>query len=102
MIPTPVWYGLFFLAAVVFVYMLFFADPGEGPVTQGMLIGSVVSVITALLILLVMLDRPYHSGVGGLEPVAMDRSLDYVDRALGSIHTRIPVPCDATGARVRS
>jgi len=101
-IPTPVWYGLFFLAAVVFVYMLFFADPGEGPVTQGMLIGSVVSVITALLILLVMLDRPYHSGVGGLEPVAMDRSLDYVDRALGSIHTRIPVPCDATGARVGS
>jgi hypothetical protein len=101
-IPSPVWYGLFFIAAIVFVYTLFFADPGEGPVTQGMLMGSVVSVITVLLILLVMLDRPYHPGVGGLQPVAMERSLEYVDRALASIHTTVPVPCNATGARAGS
>jgi hypothetical protein len=99
-IPTPVWYGLFFIAAVVFVYMLFFADPGEGRVTQGMLIGAVVSVITVLLLLLVTLDRPYYRGVGGLKPTAMERSLEYVDRALTSIHTRISVPCNATGTRV--
>jgi hypothetical protein len=101
-IPTPLWYALFFIAAIVFIYMLFFADPGEGPVTQGMLIGAVVSVLTVMLLLVATLDRPYHSGVGGLKPVAMERSLELVDQALASIHTRIPVPCNATGARVGS
>ena len=99
-IPTPLWYGLFFIAAVVFVFMLFFADPAEGRVTQGMLIGAVVSVLTVLMLLLGMLDRPYHSGVGGLRPVAMERSLDFVDQALSSIHAKIPVPCNANGGRV--
>ena len=40
-IPTPLWVVLFFIAAVVFVYMLFFADPSEGAVSQAMLMGAV-------------------------------------------------------------
>ena len=34
-IPTPLWIVLFFISAVIFVYMLFFADRGERAVTQG-------------------------------------------------------------------
>ena len=40
-IPTPLWIVLFFIPAVIFVYMLFFADSGERAVTQGVLMGSV-------------------------------------------------------------
>ena len=64
-IPTPLWIVLFFISVVVFAYMLFFADPSEGAVTQAMLMGGVTAVLTVLLLLLVTLDRPYQSGVGG-------------------------------------
>ena len=45
-IPTPLWIVLFFIAGVIFAYMLFFADSGERAVAQAMLMGSVASVIT--------------------------------------------------------
>ena len=46
--------------------MLFFADSGEGAVTQGMMIGSAVAVMSATLLLLGFLDNPYHDGPGSL------------------------------------
>ena len=52
-IPTPLWLVLFFSAGVIFVFMLFFADSGERAVVQAVLIGTVVSVIAAMLLLLV-------------------------------------------------
>jgi hypothetical protein len=96
-IPTTLWIVLFFIAAVIFAYMLFFADRGERVVVQGMLIGSVVAVIAALLLLLHGLDEPFHGGVGGLRPVAMERSLGMVDEALGSVGAQVRLPCDALG-----
>src|SRR5262245_55686945 len=81
-IPIPLWIVLFFISIVIFVYMLFFADSGEGAVTQGVLMGSVTSVIVLMLLLLNFLDNPFHSGVGGLKPVAMERSLRLTDEAL--------------------
>jgi hypothetical protein len=99
-IPTTLWIVLFFIAAVILAYMLFFADRGERAVTQAMLIGSVVSVLTALMLLLHGLDSPFNEGVGGLEPVAMERSLRMTDEALSSIGTKIQVPCDAAGRAV--
>ena len=44
-IPTPLWFVLFFIAAIIFAYMLFFADRARGAVTQSMLMGAVVAVI---------------------------------------------------------
>ena len=38
-IPTQLWIVLFFIAGVIFVYMLFFADRAEGVVTQAVLMG---------------------------------------------------------------
>ena len=101
-IPTTLWIVLFFIAAVIFVFMLFFADRGERAVVQGMLIGSVVSVMTVLLLLLNGLDEPFHDGVGGLQPVAMERSLRIVDEALGAIGAEVQLPCDALGEPVPS
>ena len=96
-IPSPLWIVLFFIAGVIFVYMLFFADSGEGAVTQGILMGSVTSVIVTMLLLLSFLDNPFHAGVGGLQPVAMKRSLNILDEALPSIAPGAVAPCDAYG-----
>ena len=73
-IPTPLWLLLLFISVVIFVFMLFFADRGEGAVTQAVLMGSVASVITAMLLLIQFLDNPFHDGVGGVRPVAMERT----------------------------
>jgi Protein of unknown function (DUF4239) len=96
-IPTPLWIVLFFISAVIFVFMLFFADSGEGAVTQGVLMGAVTSVIVLMLLLLNFLDNPFHTGVGGLRPVAMERTLRIVDEALTAVEADVRVPCDAEG-----
>jgi amino acid transporter len=101
-IPATLWIVLFFIAAVIFVFTLFFADRGERAVVQGMLIGSVVSVMAALMLLLYALDDPFHNGVGGLQPVAMERTLRIVDEALGAIGAQVQIPCDAVGKPTRS
>jgi hypothetical protein len=96
-IPTPLWVVLLFIAAIIFVFMLFFADSGERAIVQALLMGAVVSVIVALLLLLNTLDNPFHGGVGGLDPVAMERSLRLIDDALGAVDVQVPIPCDSQG-----
>ena len=66
-IPASLWIVMLFAAGVIFVYMLFFADSGEGAVTQAVLMGSVASVITAMLLLLLFLDNPYRDAPGSLQ-----------------------------------
>jgi hypothetical protein len=96
-IPVTLWVVLFFIAIVIFVFTLFFADSGEGAVTQAMLMGSVVSAITVMMLLLYSLDHPFQGGVGGLQPVAMKRSLVMIDEAIRAIGTHVQLPCDALG-----
>jgi hypothetical protein len=97
-IPTQLWIVLFFVAAVIFVYTLFFADSGERAFVQALLMGSVVAVMATMLLLLRALDNPFHEGVGGLEPVAMERTLRLVDSALSAVDVNVPIPCDDRGA----
>jgi hypothetical protein len=99
-IPGTLWIALFFIAAVIFTFMLFFADRNERAVVQGVLIGSVVAVIATMLLLLKGLDEPFHHGVGGLQPVAMERSLRMIDEALSSVGAKVQIPCDAVGKAV--
>jgi hypothetical protein len=101
-IPTPLWVVLFALSAVIFVYVLFFADSGEGAVTQAMLMGSVVFVIVALLLLLRFLDSPYRPGVGSLKPVAMERTVRILDQSFAVAGFDGPIPCDASGRPLRA
>jgi len=96
-IPTPLWVALFFIAVVIFVFMLFFADSGEGPITQAVLMGTVASVIVAMLLLIRFLDSPFHSGIGGVRPVAMERTLRIIDQELRVTNRRAAPPCDANG-----
>jgi hypothetical protein len=97
-IPVPLWLLLFFSAILIFVYMLFFADSGERAVVQAMLMGSVVAVIVAMLILLRFLNTPFHPGIGGVRPVAMERTLVLLDQELREANRNQPLPCDANGS----
>jgi hypothetical protein len=99
-IPTPLWIVLFFIAGVIFVYTLFFADSGERAVVQSLLMGSVVAAIVALFLLLYALDHPYQPGLGGLDPVAMERSLRIVDEALDAVDGNVSPPCEPDGKPV--
>jgi len=99
-IPVTLWIALFFIAGVIFIFTLFFADRDEAPVVQGLLAGSVVAVMATLLLLLFALDHPFDPGVGGLKPAAMQRSLRMVDDALASVGVRVQPPCDAIGRPV--
>jgi hypothetical protein len=96
-IPTPLWVVLFFTALVIFVYMLFFADSGERAVVQGLLMGTVVSVLVAMLVLLQFLNHPFHAGLGGLRPDAMRRTLVILDEQLQESGRTYDLPCDAVG-----
>lgn len=96
-IPTPLWIVLLLISCVVFVFMLFFADRGEGALTQAVLMGSVATVVVSMLLLILFLDNPFHEGVGGVRPVAMERTLRIVDEALQAVDQRVTLPCDALG-----
>ena len=96
-IPSPLWVALFLITAVIFGYLLFFADPSEGPVTQGMLMGSTTAVITMLLLLLAFFDHPHGGGVGRLQPTAMERTVRLIDTELEIIGLEVSLPCDGDG-----
>jgi hypothetical protein len=99
-VPTPLWIVLFFISIVIFVFMLFFADSGEGVGTQAVLMGSVAAVIVAMLLLIRFLDSPFHEGVGGVKPVAMERTLRIIDESLNATGVRVLPPCDEHGVPV--
>jgi Protein of unknown function (DUF4239) len=101
-IPTSIWLVLFLIAAVVFSFMLFFADSGEGAVSQAMLMGSATTVIVVTLLAINALDNPYRDAVGQIKPVAMERTLRILDSARAVVNDRAPLPCDARGAPVAS
>ena len=96
-VPAPLWIVLFLTAGVIFVFLLFFADSEEHGVVQGMLVGSVVTVIVASMCVLWFLDNPYHKGLGGLQPVAMERTIELIDDARAEIGQDEPLPCTPEG-----
>jgi hypothetical protein len=96
-IPLPLWIVLLLSATVIFVYMLFFADSAERAIVQATMMGGVAIVITSTLLLLLFLDSPFHSGIGSLRPVAMERTLRILDQEAAAFDGRLVVPCDTRG-----
>ena len=96
MIPAPLWIVLFLSAGILFLFMLFFADPAEGAVVQATMMGGVMVLVTSLLLLLAFLDNPYSGNVGALKPTAMESTLKVIQldaRVVGGV----VAPCDANG-----
>jgi hypothetical protein len=96
-IPLPVWFALYSISAVIVVYMLFFADPGEGAITQSMLMGGATLVVTVLILLLMFFDNPHGSGLGTLQPTAMQRSIRLIDAEIKVVGLDLTPPCDEQG-----
>jgi len=98
-IPTPVWLVLSVISVVIFVYLLFFADPRERALTQSVLMGSMTMVITLLLFLLVFFDHPHGEGVGRLQPTAMERTVGLIDSQVKLLGLDVTLPCADDGSR---
>jgi hypothetical protein len=96
-IPWLLWVALILTAVVIFVFMLFFADSGEPAFIQGLQVGSVMTVMVTLLLLIRFLDHPYQEGPGGLQPTAMQRTLFILEHEVAGVGNRGPVLCDANG-----
>ena len=97
-IPTPLWIVLFLSAAIIFGFMMFFADSSERKKVQATMIGGVAIVISSTMLLLWFLDNPYHTGVGALQPVAMERTLRQLSQEAKVPGVSPPaVLCDANG-----
>jgi len=94
---VPLWIVLFLSALVIFGFMLLFADSGERAFVQATMMGGVAVVITSTLLLLWFLNNPYHGGVGGLRPVAMERAIRILDQEAAVLREKLPLPCDAQG-----
>ena len=99
-IPAPLWLVLLLISGVVFVFMLFFADSGEGAATQAVLMGSVATVVVSMLLLIAFLDSPFHAGVGGVRPVAMERTLSSSTRRCSGRCERRAAVRRAAGTRL--
>jgi amino acid transporter len=96
-IPGTLWVVLFFITSAIFAFMLFFADSGERAITQALMMGSVIAVITATLLLIRFLDDPFRDGFGGIKPVAMERTLGILDEERRVVGDRGPLPCAPSG-----
>jgi hypothetical protein len=64
-----------------------------------MLMGSVVSVMAAMLLLLGFLDNPYRDGPGSLQPTSMERTLVALQEAKAAIGETAVPPCTPEGER---
>jgi hypothetical protein len=65
---------------------------------QATMIGGVAIVISSTLLVVLFLNNPYHSGVGGLRPVAMERGLRILDQEATQVGIKLDLPCDERGA----
>jgi hypothetical protein len=95
--PTTIWIVLLLSAAIVFCFMLFFADPAEMKRSQGMLVGSATTIVVVTLLAIYALDNPYRPGLGSIQPEAMERSLAILDEAQADLGITIDLPCDENG-----
>ena len=95
--PTTIWIVLLLSAAIVFCFMLFFADPAEMKRSQGMLVGSATTIVVVTLLAIYALDNPYRPGLGSIQPEAMERSLSILDEAQADLGITLDLPCDENG-----
>ena len=73
------------------------SDDGDEAYKHAQAGNAKMSVILAMLVLLQLLNNPFHEGFGGLQPVAMERALRIIDQELAVAGRVVQPPCDAQG-----
>ena len=85
-VPQPLWIVLLLSAALVLVYVLFFADSGERAVVQGLMAGSVTAVVVASLLVckpVMTYGRPGERGETVIGCADLDEHVERGARLLG-------------------
>jgi hypothetical protein len=80
-VPSLVWLALLLGGCLVIGYMCFYADAGEHPLVQAMMMTTIAAIVVAGVLVVRFLDRPYHSGSGSIKPVAMTTTLTQMEGA---------------------
>jgi hypothetical protein len=96
-VPTPVWFGLLFTAAIVWGFVFLFADRGERTGIQVVVVASVTAMITVGLLVVLFLDNPYVGGAGSIGPTGMERTLGEIDELAALLGVELPELCDDAG-----
>ncbi len=91
-VPSLVWVALLLGGCLVVGYMCFYADAGEHPVVQAMMMTTIAAIVVVGVLVVRFLDRPYNGGSGSIHPVAMTATLAQMDGA-----ARVDHLCDARG-----
>ena len=98
-VPGLLWLVLILSAALLLLYMCFFADPAEPLYVQALLIGAVAAIATSGLLTVRFLDRPYENESGSIKPTAIERSLAAMEREWAAKAAVPPLPCGSDGER---
>ena len=98
-VPGLLWLVLILSAALLLLYMCFFADPAEPLYVQALLIGAVAAIATSGLLTVRFLDRPYENQSGSIRPTAIEHSLAALEREWAARAAVPPLPCGRGGER---
>jgi hypothetical protein len=98
-VPDAVWLVLVIGALLTIGYLTVFADPRDRWWVQAVMIGSVTMLVTAGMLLIVFLDRPYQPDGAFVAPVEMQTTIDFMERDAAGDPTFRP-PCDEQGHRI--
>ena len=81
--------------AIIFVFLLLFADSGERALSQALLMGRRRRA-RRLLLLLKFLDNPFHDGVGGRATGGDGTTLALVEQMAEATGTTLTIPATPT------
>lgn len=90
LVPAPLWFVLGIGAAITIAYMCAQADRREGPLVQSIPIGFVTTMVTAGMLVILFLDRPFANESGRIAPTEMRHTLSRIDHGGAT-------PCDERG-----
>ena len=96
-LPILLWVMLFIGAVTVVGFVLFFADPGERALGQGLFMGGVTAVAVTTLLAVSLLAAPFQGASGSVKPVGMRYTLKLIEEEAALLHDPLAVPCDAGG-----
>jgi len=90
-VPTPLWLALVLGGCIVIALQLSLA--GSGVRIHALLVAGLAALVASGLLIVYLLDHPYQSHVGGLQPAAMRRTLVM----MRNLEPSNAVSCSATG-----
>jgi hypothetical protein len=92
-VPTPLWLALIFAGFIAVALQLGMVDPRERLSIHALLVAGLASVVAAGLLVVYFLDHPYQRHVGGIQPIAMQRTLI----SMRNLEPGLRPPCSQTG-----